>query len=215
MKNIERGSVLIEGMWCCLVLVIVGMGFMAIYQLFTVQLASDYAAFQVARARSLGYSDFIVQRAGRLAASAVSGADISRVPLRGIPTFGAANARAHDYLVYGLGINNRYGVSFAFWDKGENQSSGADLETLGRATPDKNLGKESELTQTWLGIGTETLQEDGVDCVRAKVQFHQYPLALRRLFSFFRGDADEFFEMPAGSATLRDHSAAYLEDNAP
>lgn len=107
MKNYERGSTITESMLCFIVLIILTFGFLGIFQLFTTKIATEYGAYQAARARSLGYNDAIVMRAGRLGVAAVSGPDISAVPLPNIDNSylisATATAHAKDYLNYGWG----------------------------------------------------------------------------------------------------------------
>lgn len=200
MKHGERGSTIIESMFCSMLLILIGFGFLGIFQLFTTKITTDYAAYQVARARSLGYNDAIIQRVGQLAAAGVSGPDISGHPIRGIPAYGAANARSRDYLAYGWGPNNAYKVNFAFWNCGADPFSGPPLSEAMQKT-----SLEITLPVSVFHDAQHT------SWVKSSVRFRNYPVALEVIYSWIGFPKDDF-DTPASSVTLKNHSAAFLED---
>ncbi len=128
----QTGASMVETLFAMVVMLLIFFGLVQIIVWASGKMICEYAAFQVARGRSMGYTNNIIMKAGRVAAMGASGRDISEQPLRTGATLDEVGSRAEDYMRYESFGN--YGVNYEFWDGSESGelviSSQADADSV-------------------------------------------------------------------------------------
>lgn len=80
-RKSESGATIVESLFCILLLCLVFFSLLQIWHWGVAKMLCEYSSFYATKASSLGYSRRIVQRASRIAATGVSGEDISNMPV--------------------------------------------------------------------------------------------------------------------------------------
>ncbi|OGV32237.1 MAG: hypothetical protein A2020_14565 [Lentisphaerae bacterium GWF2_45_14] len=69
----ECGQTILESTLSMLLLCLILMGLLQLFHLYVAQMLTDFSAFYTARSRSVGFADYIVERAGKALVVAASG----------------------------------------------------------------------------------------------------------------------------------------------
>ncbi|QSH40911.1 hypothetical protein P0136_10760 [Lentisphaerota bacterium ZTH] len=122
----ESGASIVEALFCVLLLCLVFLSLLQIWHWSVAKMLCEYSSFYATKASALGYSRQIVQRASRVAATGVSGEDISNVPVTAPYNRSDLISHAEDYMMYSqFGL---YGVNFEYWEPEESGSNTPRLE---------------------------------------------------------------------------------------
>lgn len=178
----QRGSAIIESMFCIMLLCLILFGLLQIFHWTMTKMLAEYSSFYAAKGESLGYANSIVIRAGRVAMSGASGQDTSAVPVP--PPFQRSELalRAEDYMLYSqFGV---YGVNYEYWEP-----TGA----VSATTP----------------IIKVNYWENG-NFAGAEVGVQNMPLLHPNISGFVGGVSS--VDIPAGVASMYNHSRHYLQE---
>ncbi len=178
----EYGGTILEALFCMFVLGFVLFGMLQIFQWSVAKILCEYSSFYAAKGESLGYNRGIVERAARVALTAVSGTDESLVPARAPYRRYDLAERAADYMMYSDA--GMYGVNFEYWE------------------PDNHNNNTPRVTVQRGAYSSENYANE-------EVAIANMPLLDPALEAFiFTTQAD----IPAGKATMFKYSQYYLDE---
>jgi hypothetical protein len=190
----ERGSSIIESMFCIMLLCLIFFGLLQVFQWSVAKMLCEYSSFYAAKGHSLGYYYNIVIRAARVAAMGASGPDASGVPLEPPYTRTKLSERAKDYMQRGKwGI---YQVNYEYWD-----------------TSTQNVRRPAYLNINPDYMSSFASEPDYIDTT---VSITNMPLLDPSLSIFLGGgtaDPEDPFnvDIPNGKTRMYNHARKYLE----
>jgi hypothetical protein len=181
-RKSEYGGTMVESFFCMLVICLILFGLLQIFHWSVTKMLCEYSSFYAAKGQALGYNQGIVERAAHVALTGVSGADESIVPALAPYSRYELSERAADYMMYSDG--GMYGVDFEYWE------------------PDNR-------NQTTPYVVVRHGNSIAGEFSNAAVSIENMPL-LHESFSNFV--FTESADIPAGEATMYNHSQHYLDE---
>lgn len=202
-KHLQRGSSIVEGVLCMLMICLILFGLLQIFLLYTTQEMTEYVSFRTARSLSVGFADELTVIEARARAVPVSGTVLQPSDLRAAgskPSFTTSSYRqnngVYDYFYRLRQTVLRYmeGVRYMeceYWQRGSSNSHGV--------SSGDNIEEE-----TYLQTGFTTLS----DRVISETGFKKYPLRLPFAQAFLPERQMDLI----GKTELKNHAEHYLED---
>lgn len=181
-RKTEYGGTMVEAFFCMLIICLILFGLLQIFYWSVAKMLCEYSAFYAAKGQALGYNQGIVERAARVALTGVSGADESIVPARAPYSRYELSERAADYMMYSNA--GMYGVDFEYWDP----------DNHNKTTPYVLVRHGNNLAGNYS---------------TAAVSIENMPLLDESFSSFLYVDR---VNIPAGEATMYNHSQLYLDE---
>jgi hypothetical protein len=181
-RKSEYGGTMVESFFCMLVICLILFGLLQIFHWSVAKILCEYSSFYASKGEALGYNRGIVERAAHVALTGVSGGDESIIPALAPYSRYDLSERAADYMMYSDA--GMYGVDFEYWD------------------PD-NINDTTPYVEVQRGHSSTG------DYINAAVSIENMPL-LHEAFSNFV--AVERVDIPAGEATMYNHSQHYLDE---
>ncbi len=178
----EYGGTLVESMFCMFIICLIFFGLLQIFHWSVAKILCEYSSFYAVKGASLGYNQGIVERAAEVALTGVSGADESNVPVMAPYSRYDLSERAADYMMYSDA--GMYGVNFEYWTDHRNS------------------------TTPYVRIPTPQTSSTG-SYFNARVSIENMPLLHEALSNFVFVDR---VDIPAGEATMYNHSQHYLDE---
>lgn len=198
-KHLQRGSSIVEGVLCMLMICLILFGLMQIFLLYTTQEMTEYVSFRSARSLSVGFADELTVIEARARAVPVSGSVLIPSELRALKSdkvsFTSAKYRqdnnAYDYFyrlrraILHYMEGHRY-IECDYWIANSPNSS-------------------SEIQrETYLDTGFTTRS----DRVISETGFRKYPLRLPFAKAFLPNRQMDLM----GKVELKNHADLYLEN---
>lgn len=178
----EHGGTLVESMFCMLMICLIFFGLMQIFHWSVAKILCEYSAFYAVKGASLGYNRGIVERAAKVALTGISGADESNVPAQAPYRRDELSERAADYMMYADA--GMYGVDFEYWTDNRNNT----------------------IPYVYIPQPRESSSGNYFD---ANVSIENMPLLHESFSNFVFTDR---VDIPAGEATMYNHSQHYLDE---
>lgn len=195
----RRGQSILESTLSMLLLSLILVGLLQLFHLYVAQMLTDFSAFYTARSRSVGFDDYIVERAGRVIVAGASGP--RSWPSESFGDSGADNASERTYNEemtlheYICGVR---WLQYQYWS-GQNDYG-------------SQWSSRAEETNTTF---VQSLSSGSDNLLNSTVYFANYPFALFELIDpgnvWFERDENEI-DIRAESEQI-DYSNYYLEED--
>ncbi|OGV58394.1 MAG: hypothetical protein A2X49_10535 [Lentisphaerae bacterium GWF2_52_8] len=124
----ERGEAIVESMMCLLLICLILFGLLQMFYLSVAQMLTDYSSFCTARSYAVGFAEYLVDRAARVAAIGASGPMVEDQDYNGsmLSQFAVETSRIPEY------ISGERWLEYEYWyGEGESNttlSAGTSLE---------------------------------------------------------------------------------------
>lgn len=189
----EHGQAMVESMLVMLVLCLILVGLLQVFHLSVAQLLTRYSAFCTARATGVGFAEYLLQRAARVAAIGGSGQLVSPDS----QSYGSPRAQlASETLLIPAYLSGERWLEYEYW-LGENEYDPR-YYAPGTTPPSTQLSYHSQ------PLG---------DLVATEVRFHDYPFVFFDLMDRGRvwfesvGEATDI----SGNAEVANYAVDYLQ----
>ncbi len=213
----ENGSTILESLLCMIIICLVLFGLMQFFYVMVAQMLTDYAAFYTARSKSVGFADYLSDRAGRVASIGASGPIINAIDLQNntgsysTVDLGTSFSNPLSQLSYERATIPEYiqgirRMDYEYWGTAGDPVSYTDFN-------DNNGQSSSESHADRYNTTLEISTNDSGSMITGNVVFNDYPLRLEWMSS--RKAIEFMFGMDrldvSGSAQITNHAEKFLE----